>query len=227
MWKPWTILLLTFLTAGCGQQLVGPQGPQGPAGDVGAQGPQGNNGHSLVSEVVAATALECAVSGQRLDIYLDLDDSLTLSTGDTYQSSLVACNGANGAQGIQGIQGAQGPQGTVGPAGAIGADGPQGVAGPVGPQGIQGPQGTVGAQGATGSGATVQNYAMSSTCVALGDALYAKKSSSAVRIYNVSTCSSASQVAEIVDGTESYWITSNRLGFNTGAGTNLRIVNYN
>lgn len=113
-------------------------------------GKDGANGHSLVSEYTEAQ--ECIAGGQRLDIYLDMDDSLTTSEGDLYQSSLIACNGE---QGIQGIQGAVGPQGLVGETGAVGPQGEQGVAGPTGPQGEQGVQGIQGAAGLPGSSCTL------------------------------------------------------------------------
>lgn len=220
-----------FLVLMC---LVAMVGCAGPKGDTGATGPQGDvgapgaNGHSLVSVFNSASALECPNGGSRLDIYLDTDDSLTPSDSDVYESSLIACNGANGLDGAQGVAGAQGPQGDVGPQGDTG---PQGDVGPVGPAGPQGPQGATGAVGPTGSGATIQNFAMSSsTCTSLGDSLYAKRSSSSssvIRIYSASNCNSASQVSEIDDGTSSVWLTSTRLGFNTGGGTNLRVIGYN
>lgn len=211
------LIAMTFVMAGCGQ--VGPQGPKGDSGD---QGPAGNNGHSLVSQIVAATSLECPSSGQRLDIYLDRDDSLTVSAGDTFQSALIACNGANGLNGVQGVPGAQGPQGETGPTGSVG---PQGVAGPVGPAGPQGPQGETGAQGPAGTGATLQDYTLTTTCAPLGDSLYARTSSGAIRIYNTSNCSSISMIAEI-DGSASYWLTTVRLAFNIGS-DKLRVLKFN
>lgn len=214
-------LVLSLALVGCGKE-----GAKGETGSVGPQGPQGANGHSLVSEVVAASALECAVSGQRLDIYIDLDDSLSLTTGDSFISSLVACNGANGLNGAQGVAGAQGPQGEVGPQGVIGEAGPQGEVGPTGPAGVQGPQGEQGAQGPAGSGATIQNYTLSSaTCTAIGDSLYAKTNSTDVRIYSTSSCSSTSLVSEI-DGEHSVFLTPDRLGFNVNGG-NLRVLKFN
>lgn len=199
------ILCLLFL-AGCGPsttvQLI--PGPTGPQGETGATGATGANGHSLVSQTVAAGEIECATSGNRLDIYLDMDDSLSVSEGDQFQSALIACNGANGlngadglagatgatgatgdtgATGAQGVPGAAGPQGLAGPAGSVGPQGAQGVAGPVGPAGPQGPQGTTGAQGPAGSGATLQAYTLSSSCQSIGSSFYAKKSGDTALIY--------------------------------------------
>lgn len=225
-----------LLALALGLALVGCAGPKGDAGSVGASGPQGNqgdqgvagsNGHSLVSETVAASALECAVSGQRLDIYVDLDDSLSVSAGDQFQSSLIACNGANGLNGQDGAAGAQGPQGDTGPQGSVGPQGGQGVAGPSGPAGVQGPQGEAGAQGPAGTGATVQNYSLSSsTCTSLGDSLYAKKNSTNVRIYSGSTCSSSTMTLEIDSSGHSYFLTGTRVGFNVNGG-DLRILKFN
>lgn len=224
-------LFLGLALAGCAPKKgdpgdVGPKGSQGDAGAEGPAGPQGANGHSLVSETVAASALECAVSGQRLDIYVDLDDSLSLSAGDQFSSSLISCNGANGLDGAQGVAGEQGPQGEVGPEGLMGAEGPQGAEGPTGPQGVQGPQGAQGAQGPAGSGATIQNYTLNtSTCLSIGDSLYAKRNSTDVRVYSASNCNGASLVAQI-DGEHPVFLTGDRLGFNVNGG-NLRVLKFN
>jgi hypothetical protein len=76
-------------------------------GDNGKDGTNGANGHSLVSQFISASELECSTGGTRLDIYLDLDDNLSLNEEDLYQGSLVACNGANGLNGVQGLQGTE------------------------------------------------------------------------------------------------------------------------
>lgn len=86
----------------------GVNGQDGATGAVGPQGLPGINGHSILSSSRTATALECSVSGAALDVYLDLDDSLTISSGDLLQSTLVACNGSAGPQGVQGPAGADG-----------------------------------------------------------------------------------------------------------------------
>lgn len=261
--KQFFIGLLLALAVGCSpaREVVevyqGTPGAQGPTGPVGPIGP---NGHSLVSESVSASGCECDQNGgSRLDIYLDLDDSLSVSEGDLFQSSLVACNGRNGLNGtngadgapglpgVQGPQGEQGPQGLpgeqgpqgvagadgsngadgaqgiAGPAGAVGPQGPQGVAGPVGPAGPQGPQGTAGAQGPAGAGATIQNYNVSSSCLSIGDGLYAKESGSAVKIYSNSSCTT--NVAAINNEQDSVWITATRLGFKVSG--DLRVIKFN
>jgi hypothetical protein len=104
----------------------------------------------------------CPNGGTSLDIYLDLDDSLSFSEEDSYQNSIVVCNGTNGLDGDDGLPGAQGNQGEVGergPRGFMGfmgfpgLPGPRGftgATGPAGPAGSQGPAGTPGSQGPVG-----------------------------------------------------------------------------
>src|SRR5688572_25279810 len=84
---------------------------------------KGENGHSMVSMFGQPSEAECELDGSRLDIYLDLDDSLTVSEGDLYQGSLIVCNGANGLQGLKGDAG----ESIVGPQGEQGIQGPVGV----------------------------------------------------------------------------------------------------
>jgi hypothetical protein len=95
----------------------------------GEDGKDGKNGHSLVSQYDSDLS-ECASgTGSRLDIYIDIDDSLDVSEGDKFQSSLIACDGSDG---VDGDQGAIGP---VGPQGLMGASGPQGIQGLAGVSG--------------------------------------------------------------------------------------------
>jgi hypothetical protein len=156
------LLLTLMLLASCGQKesikLI--PGPQGPAGA---------NGHSLVSysaEIDCETL--CPNGGTSLDIYLDLDDSQNFSGEevDSYQNSIIICNGENGLDGSNGLDGAQGAQGEVGergPRGFMGfmgfpgLPGPRGLTGatgPAGPAGAQGPAGTPGSQGPVGPAGT-------------------------------------------------------------------------
>jgi hypothetical protein len=156
------LLLITLMVlASCGNPKVENVGVI-----AGADGEDGTNGHSLVSESVSAE--ECENGGSRLDIFLDVDDSLDKSEGDLFQNSLIACNGEQGIQGLVGPEGEQGevgprglrgPRGPIGPQGLIGetgAVGPRGDTGsigspgPIGPQGLQGIQGIQGIQGAAG-----------------------------------------------------------------------------
>jgi len=237
-------LLLASIAAGCApdREVVEIyKGVPGPQGEQGPQGPQGENGHSLVSETVEAGEIECdSAGGNRLDIYVDMDDSLSVSEGDVFQSALIACNGLNGlngadgltgAQGPEGVAGAQGPQGLPGPAGAVGPQGSQGVAGPVGPSGPQGPQGAPGAQGPAGAGATLQNYSLGSSCTNIGDGYYAKRSGDDAKIYDDNDCGSSDHVVTIYaehtsNGDASFWLTSTRLAFNDNNG-NLRVIKFN
>ena len=82
---------------------IGPQGTPGVDGTTGNTGQQGqtgttgstgSNGYSLISVQRTATSLECGTSGGNAsDVYLDLDRSGTHTLGDTWQTSVVACNG--------------------------------------------------------------------------------------------------------------------------------------
>ncbi len=115
----------------------------------------GANGHSLVSQYAETSELECGeAGGTRLDVFMDLDDSLSATSGDLYQNSLVACNGSNGSNGLSGQPGEPGPAGEVGPQGLVGltgAVGPQGLPGLAGPTGPQGSPGLDGSSGSSGS----------------------------------------------------------------------------
>ncbi len=232
------VLMLMFAMVGCQSETV--QLIPGPTGLTGAVGASGANGHSLVSEMVEASWCECDWrGGNRLDIYLDLDDSLSVSEGDTFQSALIACNGMNGlngenglpgAEGAQGIPGATGPAGETGlagPAGEVGAEGAMGLPGPVGPEGPQGPMGLTGAQGPAGSGATLQAYTLGTSCSSVGGGLYAKKSGDTAKIYDDNDCDSSDFVATL--GSESsMWLSSTRLAFvDDASGVVLRVLNFN
>lgn len=233
------IFLLTFVAA-CGQsdtlQLL--TGPSGSNGASGVNGKNGANGHSLASVFANASALECPNSGSRLDIFLDLDDSLSATEADEYLGSLVACNGANGlngsdgqdgqdgidgrdgVQGAQGIPGAQGPKGCTGPQGPAGSEGDQG---PVGPQGPQGPQGTQGAQGPAGSGATITNFNISS-CTLISSGKWAKANGGQVKIYSNSSCSNSYTALDNTSST--LWLTSNELAVFVDT-SSLRVIKFN
>lgn len=188
----------------------------------GDDGLAGANGHSVVSEYVQSCEIECAAGGQRLDLYLDLDDSLSATEGDLYLNSLVACNGLNGAKGAKGATGAQGPQGAIGPQGLPGA---QGLPGPTGPVGPQGPQGLPGADGDDDSGATITQYSSSSCTLIAGTSSYVKVSNNSVSLYTSSSCSSSSKFATVSEG-ESYWVAAKDLAvFNTQ--TSIRVIHFN
>jgi hypothetical protein len=211
-------VLMLFGASGCAPKKEIVQIVQGLPGP---QGPQGANGHSLTSEFtqVSVESLACAgTGGSSLDIYLDLDDSLTLTEGDLYTGSLVACNGANGLNGQDGAMGEQGPQGEAGPQGEPG-NGTEGPAGPVGPQG---PQGVAGAQGPAGSGATITAY-NSSSCQSIAGTSYYVKSDD---IYTGSTCHSNTKVAELDGGDDTFWVSSTKLAVENG-GSGIRVISFN
>ncbi len=178
----------------------------------GPQGPGGANGHSVVSQYLPAGELECASTGNRLDLYLDLDDSLSVTEGDLYQGSLVACDGLNGANGTDGV-GTPGPQGDVGPAGSDGV----GTPGPIGPQGLPGADGA--------SGATITTYA-SSSCTHIADTVYyAKAGSNNPGIYTGSTCAPSTKAVELGSG-ESFWVSDNALAVDYGT-DGFRVITFN
>ena len=127
-------------------------------------------------------------------------------------------NGSDGAAGVQGEQGVPGEQG------APGEQGPRGVPGEPGPEGIQGVPGEDGTDGTTGSSVMIQNYLLSSSCTPIGDNLYAKSSGSSVKIYATSACGGAA-VMVLNNDQDSVWLTTSRLGFNTGG--NLRVLAFN
>ncbi len=170
----------------------------------------GSNGHSLVSQVNTASELECTSGGTRLDVYLDMDNTLTASDGDLYQGSLVACNGSNG---LSGIDGQQGIQGAVGPQGEPGATG------------SPGPQGPVGETGPSGTGATITSYT-SDSCSSLSNGYYGKAGSNNYSVYSSATCSSSSKVEEMNDANSSLWLSSSALAVFAGPNT-LRVISFN
>lgn len=190
----------------------------------------GKNGHSIVSSYNSASELECEGSdGYRLDMYIDLDDSLTASEGDKFSNSLVVCNGQNGLngenglQGPQGEQGEQGPQGLQGLAGPQGEPGAQGSPGPTGPQGPQGPQGIQGPAGS--SGATIVSYSSNSCTKISGTSTYVKPTgSSNFGLYSSSSCHSSSKFAEVSQG-ESYWVSGTSLAI--WEDDSLRVITFN
>jgi hypothetical protein len=193
------------------------------------KGADGANGHAIASAFSEASQCECSNGGTRLDLYLDLDDSLSASEADQYQGSIIACNGLNGLNGENGAAGEQGPQGEVGPqgiqgiAGEQGPVGPQGPQGPQGIQGLQGLQGATGATGAAGTGATITVYSNSSSCVSIvGSSYYTKNGD----IYSNSSCSSSNKVAVLQGQGETFWVATKMLATDNN-GSGLRVITFN
>ena len=206
----------------------------------GANGTDGKNGHSLVSQYMAATELECdANGGSRLDIYIDLDDSLTPSDGDRYQNSIVACNGLNGLNGtdgtdgtngnngINGHDGIAGPPGQSGPPGLNGNPGHDGQPGPSGPPGQDGSPGSNGHDGAPGQDgkdAHVTPKNVTATCSVITANYSALVKSNTVEIYNGATCA-GQKVFVLTSSASTFWLSLTELAvFVDPAG--LRILTY-
>jgi hypothetical protein len=225
-----SVLAIVLILASCSRKesfkLI-----QGPKGDTGA------DGHSLVSQYVESD--ECLDGGTRLDIFLDVDDSMTVTEGDLARGSLLACNGSQGIQGLQGetgergrqgprgIQGRVGPQGLAGQSGTNGNDGEDGAIGPQGIQGIAGPsgsQGIQGIQGESGINATASISVTLSGCRAiLGTDYYSKDD----RIYNNTSCSSShSGMVADLNGGNSFWVASNKLAVDFTS-SSIKIITFN
>lgn len=105
--------ICVLMLAGCGDTLDVVRGVDGKDG---SNGTNGRDGFSLVSQTTSLSqeSIECGeLGGSRLDMFLDLDYSMSLSDGDLYQGSLLACNGQRGYQGMPGATGPQGEPGTA------------------------------------------------------------------------------------------------------------------
>lgn len=233
------LIFLTFLVIGCDKRT-----DQATVTAV--------DGHSVVSVYNESSEFECSNGGQRLDLYLDIDYSLSVTEGDRYMNSLITCNGNNGLNGEIGPQGEQGPQGLIGETGPMGLTGPQGlqgfpgvpgaigpqglpgvagstgpqgipgIAGPVGPQGPQGPQGIQGPAG--NSGATIVLYSQTN-CTRIGSTnRYLKVQGNNVQFFSNSNCSGSSKLAEVSQG-ESFWITGNMLAVYDDC--SVRVITFN
>lgn len=220
----------------------------------GRPGQDGANGHSLVSQYMSATELECdGQGGSRLDIYIDMDDSLTSSDGDIYQNSLIACNGRNGLDGAVGATGPQGLPGEDGQDGNNGENGHDGVAGPpgsAGPPGLNGnpghdgqpgPQGPPGSPGAPGhdgkdgkdgddgddgKDAHVTPKNVSGNCSNISSGYDALIKNQTVELYTAGfSCSSNKKVFVLTDSASTFWLSATELAvFVSPAG--LRILTY-
>ncbi len=211
-------------------------------------GTNGQNGHSLVSQYVQATELECdSAGGSRLDIYVDIDDSLSASDGDVYQNSLVVCNGLNGLNGIDGQDGQDGQNGNNGINGHDGIAGPPGSAGPPGlngnpgHDGAQGPAGAPGTPGAPGqNGSNGQDGApgqdgkdahvtpknVTGNCTNISVGYDAKIKDNTVELFTAGfSCASPKKVFTLTSSSSTFWLSSTELAvFVDPAG--LRILTY-
>lgn len=191
---------------------------------------RGADGHSIVSQFLPATELECASGGTRLDLYVDRDDSLTASDGDSYQGSMIACNGANGLNGENGLPGAQGPQGIPGEFGPPGHDG---IAGPPGLNGNPGHDGTPGSNGEPGprgepghgGGITQHNVAI---CTMLAEGFYLRTGSGnengSVGIYGDAYCTGHHE--QLTDAKSTFWLSETTLAIYVDSQT-VRVLTFN
>jgi len=217
-----SLLLLCFALSACS-----------PAREVvsvikGDPGANGANGHSLVSQYMPASELECdAQGGSRLDIYMDLDDSLTPSEGDLYENSIVACNGASGNNGENGHDGIAGPPGQAGPPGLNGNPGHDGTPGPAGPPGAPGSPGANGQDGAPGQNPHVTPRNVSEDCSNISSGYDALIKNNTVELYTAGyNCSASKKVFVLTSSASTFWISASELAvFVDPAG--LRILNYN
>lgn len=195
-------------------------------------GAPGANGHSIVSIYQSATELECSSGGSRLDMYLDMDYSLSANAADKYTNSIIVCNGSNGLNGAQGTPGMQGPQGVaggIGPqgppglSGNNGAPGSPGSAGPMGPQGPTGPQGIQGPAGSAGATITVIDASNCTLVPSSSPAVYAKANGGNFKLYSNSSCSGNS-LEELNEG-HSFWVAAKALLVMSSG--SLRVISFN
>jgi len=208
-------------------------------GTPGNDGRDGANGHSLVSQYMDATELECdSAGGGRLDIYIDMDDSLTASDGDQYQNSLVACNGLNGlngsdgsdgsdgSNGINGHDGIAGPPGSSGPPGLNGNPGLDGEPGPQGQPGTPGAPGANGNNGENGHDAHVTPRNVTGNCSNVSSGYDALIKNQTVELYTAGfSCAANKKVFILTDSASTFWLSSTELAvFVSPAG--LRILTY-
>ncbi len=227
------ILIAAIFMAGCGERATvglfsGPAGADGANGSQGPSGPAGSNGHSLVSQYMPASELECdSEGGSRLDIYVDLDDSLSASEGDLYQNSLVVCNGSNGNNGENGHDGIAGPPGSSGPPGLDGNPGHDGLPGPSGAPGTPGAPGSNGNDGAPGKDAHVTSKNVTESCGSLTAGYDALIKNNTVELYTAGkSCAAPFKVFVLTSSASTFWVSSTELAvFVDPAG--VRILNYN
>ncbi len=233
------ILMAALLLTACGTEVTKV-----------VRGPKAENGHSIVSTPTAAPAgIICPNAGTGMDLYIDMDDSLTVSEGDKYQGGMVACNGLNGLAGANGSTGADGSNGTngvdggtgqdgaAGIDGLAGTDGAQGIPGAPGPQGLAGADGLAGAEGvdgtdgtdgvdgtdgtdgAPGSTVTITEYS-SASCTSIAESTYYAKAGD---LYDTADCAASDKVN--LSSTQTMWISSSQLV--TKANSSIRVIKFN
>lgn len=152
------LLLAAFLINACAKT----ETISATKGDKGDPGAPGQNAHQ--------TLFVASEDGTVLNLYVDMDDSLTVTEGDLIYGSVTL---------------PAGPQGEPGEDGQNGNDGEQGPEGPQGPAG-----------GSTGTVA-ITSFT-SSSCTAIGSTgLYGKSGSNEYNVYTSSSCHSSSKVMSL------------------------------
>lgn len=68
----------------------------------------GSKGHSMLSYSEPATQEQCSNGGVVVSMFLDADDSLSLTEQDVFVNSYTVCNGLNGSDGVNGEDGEDG-----------------------------------------------------------------------------------------------------------------------
>jgi hypothetical protein len=114
MMKAFLLCASMSALVGCGGAglpgAVGAAGAEGTSGDAGAAGANGKDGSSTLLSVTRSDSLPDCAGGPGITVqsYLDVDNSGTITPGDTLVSEVVVCDGATGAQGSTGPQGPAG-----------------------------------------------------------------------------------------------------------------------
>lgn len=74
----------------------GVNGTNGSKGNKGDKGDSGSNGHSLITNPSVVPNV-CTNGGTAIDVFIDVDDSLSFTAGDVYQSTVFSCHGVDGS----------------------------------------------------------------------------------------------------------------------------------
>ena len=222
-----TAVAILLAGAGCGTKSVeftgldganGASGVNGTDGVDGVDGAPGAPGADGYNALITFTRLQSEVevcksgSGFLFASGLDLNRNGTLDTEEIIESSIaVVCDGAAGEQGPQGEVGPAGRDGVDGENGQDGTPGEPGAPGETGPEGPQGPAGDQGPVGPAGDGgATLTSFTLTTTCVSIGEGLFASKTSSNVaEIFNDHECHTGDRVAQLSKGSDEVFMAGN------------------
>jgi len=213
------LIIAAIALSGCAKD--GSNGSDGRSGvdgtpGIGTPGAPGQDGYSIVSKTPGTLPPTCTNGGAAVDLYLDLDRSLTYTVGDSYQSTLFACNGIDGQDGEDGQDGQDG------------ADGEDGADGQDGQDGAQGPPGTPGSTGTM----TFKTFFSTLACQKIMTGFSAQRPSTGagnLEVYANETCAGGAIQTLNADGNDAYWPTTSTLLIlnGTGSSTTLFIINFN